>query len=199
MKKILLSIVTITIGFTSLAQENVIKANIFSPLFKTGSFFYERALSDQTSAQLGFYFTAFNIGESKWRGFGITPEFRYYPMAEGINGFYIAPFLRYQSLTVTQTYTDNTNVYDSSGNIIGTTSEEKEAKGTLSTFGGGALIGRQWIFGEHVSLDIFIGPSYNAGSISYDGDTTDPDSPTFDAGSFDGFGVRTGVTLGFAF
>ncbi|HRG09553.1 MAG TPA: DUF3575 domain-containing protein, partial [Cyclobacteriaceae bacterium] len=91
-------------------------------------------------------------------------------------GFYVAPFARYQSFKVEDSFDGATN------------------KGTLSLFGGGVVIGKQWIFKEKISLDIFIGPQYSSGNVK----VTDG-ADTFDTGAFDGFGVRTGVTLGFAF
>jgi hypothetical protein len=32
-------------------------------------------------------------------------------------------------------------------------------------FGGGVVIGKQWIFKEKISLDIFIGPQYSVGDV----------------------------------
>lgn len=61
-------------------------------------------------------------------------------------------------------------------------------------FGGGVVIGKQWIFKEKISLDIFIGPSYSSGNVK-----VESGQDTFDTGVFDGFGIRTGLTLGFAF
>jgi hypothetical protein len=44
-------------------------------------------------------------------------------------------------------------------------------------------------------LDIFVGPQYNSGKVK-----EKSGNETFDvAGSIDGFGLRTGITLGFAF
>lgn len=196
MKKILLVAIlfTLSMGTTLKAQRNVIKANIFSPLVKTGSFFYERGLNDNSSLQLGMYFTAFSAGNVKWRGFGITPEYRYYPSGNGVNGFYLAPFLRYQSITISEEFSNDYTTFDSNGNIS-TVSLTEESSATLSTFGGGFLIGRQWIFGEHISLDSFIGPCYNVGSASAKSNSNE----TYDSGSFAGFGVRFGLTVGFAF
>lgn len=195
MKKTLLlaiTLLTLVAGSTLKAQKNVIKANVFSPLVRTGSFFYERGLNDNSSLQLGVYFTAFSAGDAKWRGFGITPEYRYYPSGNGVDGFYLAPFVRYQSITISQEYENI--IFDFNGN---TTSKTEESSATLTTFGGGFLVGRQWIFGEHISLDTFIGPCFNTGSAS--AISTEDDDVDFDSGSFEGFGVRFGLTVGFAF
>ncbi len=164
-------------------KKNAFKINIFSPIVRTGSFFYERALSDGASAQLGFFYTGFKVTDTKFSGFGITPEFRLYPSKnEDMKGFYLAPFIRYQNFSL------ETPALDVNLDPI-------TAEATLSTFGGGLLIGGQFLFGDIVTLDIFVGPAYNSGSVKVDsGDEAD-----FSLGSFEGFGVRTGVTIGLAF
>ncbi|MBT29264.1 MAG: hypothetical protein CMO01_06345 [Thalassobius sp.] len=160
------------------APQNVIKLNIFSPIVRTLSVSYERALSTDNSFQVNVLYTGYSIDDTKLRGFGITPEYRFYlsESKDAPAGFYIGPFLRYQNLNL---------------EIEGTTDEA-----TLSTFGGGLLIGGQWLFKDKISLDTFIGPSYNAGSVDVkDG----ADEDTFSTGIFSGFGVRFGVTVGYAF
>ena len=90
-----------------------------------------------------------------------------------MEGFYIGPYLRYQNLKI----------------------EDEVTKAKLSTFGGGLSIGHQWIFRDLISLDLFAGPSYNSGKIKITEGNDDPDVP----GSFEGFGVRSGVTIGITF
>ncbi len=180
MKKLTFGIIVLAAGLmlssSVFAQKkNAIKVNIFSPIVRTGSFFYERALSNATSAQLGFFYTGYKISDTKFSGFGITPEFRFYPSKkEDMKGFYLAPFVRYQNFSLTQDATDS--------------------KGTFTSFGGGVLIGGQFLFGNIVTLDMFIGPAYYSGTTKVNSGTG-----SFDLGSFDGFGVRAGVTVGIAF
>jgi hypothetical protein len=179
MKKVLLLCALVAGTFAANAQEksNAFKANIFSPIFKTGSFFYERKLNEKSSAQLGVGFTAFNKDNVKISGLFFTPEYRFYLSGEAMNGFYAGPFIRYQSLKIEdKTYTPT-------------------EKATLTTFGGGVVVGRQWLFGNIVTLDIFAGPSYNTGDLKYDDGSGNTEVP----GSFSGFGVRTGLTVGIAF
>ena len=139
MKKLTFGIIVLAAGLmlssSVFAQKkNAIKVNILSPVVRTGSFFYERALSDGASAQLGFFYTGYKISDTKFSGFGITPEFRYYPAKnEDMKGFYLAPFLRYQNFKLTQDATDS--------------------KGTFTSFGGGVLIGGQFLFGNVVTLN----------------------------------------------
>jgi opacity protein-like surface antigen len=192
MKKSLLVATLVAASATSaLAQDNVLKVNIISPIVKTGSFFYERKLTDNSSLQLGLLFTNFKVSdEDQIMGFAITPEYRFYlsEKTTALQGFYVGPFLRYQNLTVKTSYTD----YDTNGNPSRATDET-----ALNTFGGGMVVGRHWIFKERFSLDTFLGPSYNAGSVS--NKSTSSGTVTFDPGPFDGFGVRAGITFGIAF
>ena len=169
------------------AQSNVFKINILSPVVSTGSVFYERTIAEDKSLQLGVFYTGFSVGDTKFSGFGVTPEFRKYLSSskQAPEGFYLAPFLRYQSFNLKTEYSDW------SGD-----SESTTAEATYNTFGGGLLIGKQWVFKDLIVLDTFFGPSYNAGNIkAKDG----ANEETFETGAFGGFGIRTGVALGLKF
>ncbi|MBX2896291.1 MAG: DUF3575 domain-containing protein [Cyclobacteriaceae bacterium] len=149
--------------------------NIFSPIVKTFNASFERKLSANSSFQLGAFFTSYNPASTKFSGFGLTPEYRFYlSETEAPAGVYLAPFVRYQNFKLTE--------------------ESTASKGTFTTFGGGLVIGKQWIFKEKISLDIFLGPQYSSGNVK-----VTSGSDTFDTDVFDGFGIRTGLTLGFAF
>ena len=196
MKKLLFAAGLVLAAGTASAQNNVLKINVLSPLVKTGSFFFEHKLSESSSFEIGGLFTSWSINDADTdvTGFAITPEYRFYlsNTKKAMEGFYVGPFLRYQNLTLknTSTYTD----FDNNGNTV-TRTEESAAE--LNTFGGGVVVGHQWLFKQRFSLDTFLGPSFNGGSISYK--TTSNGSDTIDPGPFDGFGIRTGVTFGIAF
>jgi hypothetical protein len=184
MKKILLLFLGLSFagcleGLAQTEKKNLIKANLLSPIVRTGSFFYERVVAEKSSIQLGFYYTGFQIAGTRFRGFGITPEYRHYLSAsqQAPTGFYIGPFLRYQNLDV---------------------SVENSSTGTasLSSFGGGLVLGGQWVFSDIVSLDVYGGPNYNARNITYAGGAVEDD---FNFTGFGNFGLRLGVTLGLAF
>ncbi|RYY82563.1 MAG: DUF3575 domain-containing protein [Chitinophagaceae bacterium] len=183
MKKTILALGLAAVAFGAQAQKsNAIKANIFSPLVKSGSFFYERKISENKTAQIGVGFTSWGkADETKLSGIFITPEFRFYLSGEAMNGFYVGPFLRYQNL----------KVVDKEAVAYGGT----EDKATLNTFGGGVVIGRQWVFGNIVTFDIFGGPSYNVGKLKFEDGNGDATIP----GAVNGFGARVGITLGIAF
>jgi len=127
MKKIIFLFLSIlllcSVSFSGYSQKsNFIKANLFSPLVRSGSFFYEKVLNDDMSGQLGFFFTKVGAGDTKFSGFGITPEFRYYLSESAApKGIFLAPYIRYQSFKLS---------------IEGATAE-----GNLSVFGGGLLVG----------------------------------------------------------
>ena len=168
-----------TFSFTANGQvRNVLKVNILSPIFRTVNLSYEHAVSEKTSFQLGAFYSGAGIAGTRFRGFGITPEYRFYfsNTKQAPAGFYAAPFVRYQNFTI-------------SDNDLST------SEGTLSTFGGGLVVGHQAIFNERISLDFFLGPSYNAGAVKVSSGTAND----LGTGPFSGFGLRFGLTLGLAF
>jgi hypothetical protein len=120
-----------------------------------------------------------SISGLKYTGFGVTPEYRFYIAGhrEALNGVYVAPFLRYQSYNLKE--------------------KDTQDEATYSSFGGGATLGWEKTWGSGFVLDLFVGPAYNSGKLKVkDGS----EEGTFDvSGNIDGFGIRTGVTLGFAF
>ncbi len=182
MKKVLLGLAIVCSAVAANAQStkmNNFKINLFSPIVKTGSFFYERKINEKSSAQLGVGFTSYNRSDVKVSGVFFTPEYRFYLSneKEAMEGFYVGPYLRYQNLKI-EDDTDPNNV----------------SKATLSTFGGGVVVGHQWIFSNVISLDIFGGPNYNSGNVKVTSGS-DVDVP----GTFQGFGARFGITLGVAF
>ena len=166
---------TLIYAYPVKAQQNVVKMNFLSLIVKTFNVSYERVIDENNSFQLGVFYTGAKIGDTKLTGFGITPEYRFYlSETEAPNGVYVAPYLRYNNLELKD--------------------ELSTSEATLSSIGGGLIIGKHWIFKEKVSFDLFIGPSYVSASIKVKSGTT-----TYDTGAFDGFGLRFGITLGLGF
>jgi len=161
-------------SLTSLAQDakNAFKINPLSALFRTGSVFYEHKLSEKASFQLGAAYLGLKIEDVKFSGFSVTPEYRYYPKENALSGLYIGPYLRYQNLTV----------------------KDEMNKGSYSSVGGGVVLGRQWAYKSGFVLDLFFGPSYNAGKVKADDGSEEPEIST----AIDGFGIRTGILIGFS-
>jgi Protein of unknown function (DUF3575) len=182
MRKIQLLAVMILLGASqaAFAQKSALKINLLSPVARTLNLAFEQTISENSSLQLGFYYTGAKASDVKLRGYGITPEFRYYlSSTPAPAGFYIAPFLRYSSYTL--------SAPDGNG-------QTDEA--TLSNFGGGLVVGKQWLFKERVTLDMFIGPRYLSGDVKVKAGSS---QDSFSTGLFNGFGLRGGITLGVAF
>ena len=184
MKKAAVFFLILVLAVNSFAQDkpavapekNVIKVNSLALILATGSIFYEREISDLTSAQLGVGFFNYKLGDTKFTGLFLTPEFRLYVKKNAIDGFYVSPYLRYQNYN----FEDKTDL--------------ETNKGTLTTFGGGVAVGRQWIFTKGFVIDFFFGGHYSGSSIK----TTAGTEPT-DINKLEGFRTRVGLCLGFAF
>ncbi len=157
-------------------QAQVAKLNILSPVFRTINVSYEQVLSENGSLQLGFFYTGIKLDDTKFSGFGITPEYRFYLSETAApEGVYAAPFVRYQNFDLSV--------------------EGSDSKATMTLFGGGLVLGKQWIFKEKVALDIFLGPSYSSGNVKVKSGS----EGDFDVGAFDGFSVRGGINFGYRF
>ncbi len=175
MKKLFLCGLTMLTFFMLKAQDvkNTIKINPLSALLSTGSVFYERKIDDGISVQLGVAYTGVKLSDTKFNGLAITPEARFYFKKEAPAGMYAAPFLKYQNYTVS----DGRN------------------KGDYTSFGGGAVMGYQWVYGSGFVLNLFFGPSYNNGKYKATFGNEEPEIK----GGIEGFGIRTGIALGFGF
>jgi hypothetical protein len=184
MKQFLLAAVLCMAGIGGAsAQGNILKVSIFSPLVRTGSFFYEHKVGAHRSFQLGGLFTAWRANGTTITGFALTPEYRFYLSRRkpALQGFYLAPFVRYQNLSLTADEDARPSAQE---------------KASLITYGGGIVAGYQLLFKKRFTLDTFIGPSYNGGNLDLGSGSS---SSMFNVGSFQGFWARTGVTLGVAF
>jgi hypothetical protein len=136
--------------------QNVLKINPLSLFTLTTNVSYEGVLNAQMSGQLGFFYTfpSVTIAHTRFHGFGLTPEFRYYFAAvEAPKGFYLAPFLRYQRFTLT---------YDDPGN------RQYNGEAIFRATGLGATLGGQWVFGNGFSVDAFFGFAANSFNIRTD-------------------------------
>lgn len=156
-------------------EKNVLKVNTLSLFLGTGSIFYERKISDLTSAQLGVGYMSVKLGDTKFTGLILTPEIRIYAKKNAIDGFYISPYFRYQNYTLENTQTSS--------------------KGTLTSLGGGLVFGRQWITNSGFTMDLFFGGHYGSSDVKVDNGTDSFDKTNL----FEGFRMRVGFALGFAF
>ncbi|WP_165370598.1 DUF3575 domain-containing protein [Hymenobacter persicinus] len=183
------------------AQNNAVKIDIFQPIVNTAALSYEHKLSESSSFQLGLSFTinyredsnfSNNSESPKTSGFGITPEYRLYLSEKhpALEGFYVAPYLRYQHLNKTgksEEYNPVTNTF-----------YRRDLDASLNAFGGGVVVGRHWIFKQRFSLDGYLGPSYMVSGISSNVDNINRgDFLGYYEGS--NYGIRAGVSFGVAF
>jgi hypothetical protein len=183
MKRIFAVMLLVVVVITTYGQEahpvstdkNVLKINTLSLFLGTGSIFYERKFTDNSSGMMGLGYLSFKFGDTKFSGLILTPEYRIYVKKDAIDGFYVAPYLRYQNYSLTVT--------------------SASAKGALNVFGGGAALGKQWITNGGFVMDLFFGAHYGSASLSVDTGTAD----SFDTKNFSGLKTRVGFALGFSF
>jgi hypothetical protein len=168
-------------------KQNLIKINPLSPVAKTLNIQYEHVLGEKRSFQIGAYYTNTGTNSDDINGFGITPEYRMYFSLESNApaGFFLAPFLRYQCNTV---YAD---LYDEYSYDYYT------AKANVNSIRPGLLIGFQKVYSNIVSFEYFLGPTYSFNW--YNLKSKDSNESDFSTGLYEGFGLRCGITIGFAF
>jgi len=172
----------VALGFLSAGRvaaqpRSLFKINLLSPLTSTANVAYERVVGTRNSFQLGVFYSGVRLSGVRYRGFGFTPEYRFYLANEAAapRGFYLAPFVRYRRFELTD-------------------QNQPQLGGRLRTFGGGLTVGYQALFRDRFSLDAFLGPSLNSASLR----ANDGYSPRLPFGLFNGFGLRAGLTLGLA-
>lgn len=164
-------------------KSNIIKTSLTSIFLKTVNLDYEHALNDNSSVQLGVYYTGASLFDGSFSGFAITPEYRYYLSASKTapNGAYVAPWLRFQNFSAKS----------------GTLNTETYAKGTISIVSLGLCVGVQRTFKEKISLGAYIGPGYYFPNVKYE-----DSNGSFDFGMFNSSGFvwgRAGIDIGFMF
>jgi hypothetical protein len=169
-------------------KKNVITMSLSNLCIITPTLYYERAIGEKTSLQLGAFYTGIKISDSKFSGLGVIPEFRFYPGTYGApRGFYFAPFFKYRNFNISKTIND--------------LAESRDAKVTISGIGGGLIIGGQLYVVDVVVLDVFVGPSITSWNANFKQNATEDDFGSITGVKFEGtgVGVRFGISLGFGF
>jgi hypothetical protein len=167
---------------------NIAKINVLSPFFGSLHLGYERVFSDKISAQVSFFYTGRRDQFEVNGGLGFIGEARFYLSNSNSAplGFFIAPFLRYEGMKQ---------------NVIvpaTQTAPEIKTRANLNMFGLGITGGYQWIFKDIITIDVWAGPAFVAGSQNPDVDTKDA-KPPFPYSKRTGLGGRAGVMIGVAF
>ena len=181
MKKNIFLIALFFMAIAAQAQDtkrNALKINPLSLLAVTGNVSYERALSNSHSIQIGGFYSGAGIDNFKYQGYGIIPEVRFYfgKQKQALNGGYVAPFGRYQNFSITNKSLLN--------------------KADFTTIGGGAVVGYQRAWESGFVLNIFAGPSFS--KLTFENNNKIIDDFDIQKG-MDGFGLRSGLTIGFTF
>lgn len=159
-------------------EKVVLKINPLSALVSTGSVFLEMKLDNTKSFQMGVAYTGLGLGDLSYSGIILTPEMRFYTKQRALSGGYIAPYFRFQRFDITDK---------------GTTPNSEL---TLTTYGGGVMFGRQWVYSSGFVFDMFAGPSYNDGDVKYKSGSQTSDNFAF---GLKGMGLRIGIAIGFGF
>jgi len=227
-------------------KKNIVKLNFFALPLRNFSLQYERGLNENISVSMGvsllpkgsmpFQNAIENtmdiekgdtadagldfVRNAKISSWAITPEFRYYFGKKPLNGFYIAPFVRFSGYNIDWNYKyERDNGGEKPVNL----------KGKSNGIAGGILFGAQWHMGKHLVLDWWIlGPQYGSYNFTLEasGDFSDltPDEKAdlediiedigFSGNKFEATvtntsvkaenkiglpGLRTGLCLGFTF
>lgn len=176
-KNLLTAVLVISCAYVYAQDEykGALKFNPVSLLVKTSNVSLEKRTRPNQSIQLGIFYSAVGFEDFSYAGYGITPEYRVYfgGQKRALNGGYVAPFVRYQDLKI---------------------GDKNETKAKFFTIGGGAVFGWEKPFKSGLLLDFFAGPSYNELRFRW-GSEKDYDLKA----GLKGFGLRSGVTVGFTF
>jgi len=178
MKNILrAAVLTCFCGINLFAQDNVAKVNLMGLGFTSLNATYERVLSDKTSVTLGlngtFSFkrdvtgsyvddngvTRERSAEARFKGFSVTPGFRFYTGGNAPEDFYLEPFIRYYRFTIS--VTDYEHERDNGEIVL------VDGDGTLRGIGGGLQIGKQWITSSNFTIDVHGGFGLASGKLEF--------------------------------
>ena len=160
------------------SKSNTFKANPLGLIVGAGKINYERKINDGASAQLGVSFWSFGSDGSSISGLGLVPEYRFYTAQEALEGFYIAPFMKYNNYTVKD--------------------DDEGFKAAANVYRFGAKGGFQWLMGkkENFVIDLAFGGKYSDFNLKVkEGDDSDFENEDL----FQGFSPELHFAIGFAF
>jgi Protein of unknown function (DUF3575) len=160
-------------GKESGSGRNIFKINLMSLPYSNYSVQYERIILEKVSLALGLrYMPATNLPlgdalkdvlkntdasaantllNTKLDNYAITPEAKFYLSKQAGKGFYVSLMGRYEKFNLISPF----NILLNSGKKI-----DALLLGTKEGFGGGAMLGTQFAFGKHITLDWWIGGVY---------------------------------------
>lgn len=161
---------------------NIIKYNLSGLAVKYQAIQFERVISPKQSFALTVGFSPSNslpfkdrlielygndaqartaIKSTSFEKFTLTTEYRLFLSGKAPRGFYLAPFVRYSKMTMSQNY----SFLDSDN-----TTHNPLISGSFTGFGGGVLAGAQWDIGKSVVVDLWLaGPFIGSQKASFTG------------------------------
>lgn len=184
----LLAAILLSAGMVK-AQTIAVKTNLLAPIvMRTATLQLEGAVADRASLQFGLMYQFkkttgdLNTGRQEYDALGVMGEFRYYMSNDVMRGFYLGPYLMFNSKVYTYERQNGTSFI-------------KETP--VNLYGGGALLGYQFLFGNRFSLDLHGGAGYL--QASREDIETENGASVPAADLKDGFQPTFGVSLGLAF
>lgn len=232
MKKLILLIIVLT-SLSGFAQDNIIKLGVFGASYGDFSLTYERKVTPKSAINFTIGYMNPNLSVLDWfevdysssgmvlrelkSGFHSSFDYRFYlGEKEALNGFYIAPYLRY--INYNSLFSDEINGKDFNVDV------------KFNSAGLGFQMGYQWIVHDNISIDwYFLGIEgaymwpkaiYTTGESNFDYSTikgsiqesissiwyfrnklvqtTNRDNQTVWIPSFIPL-IRTGISIGYAF
>ena len=190
MKKPLLITLCALLYLSAGAQNNNLKINLLALSLGNISLQHEYSINGKSSIALGVSYLpsrgvpGFAVSEDpsknaenlSFKGFGITPEYRYYFKGNGPKGLYLAGYFRYSKYSTSE-YDFN---YDRDDGSQG----EVTLTGDYTTTVVGVMLGSQWLLGDHFTLDWWIiGAGFGSLKGEYEGvgNFSDDDQTDIDA------------------
>ena len=201
----------------SKAPKNNFKANMLSPFYNSLNVSYERMLSSkQKSIQIGLNYMDFNgrlfsladdyISE-RVNGGSITFEYRNMFGDNGFDNIYIASFMRAMYYERNARYYN----YDYSTMSSSNFSDIFHDKSSYLSLGIGAVVGKQFVFNDFITLDLFAGPAFQFLLMESRKATNETKNIPAEVKSntllseripnkyISGYGIRAGLNVGFLF
>ena len=178
---------------------NVFKLGLDNYLFARADLAYERRTFKRQSAQfelgIGFPVTiptrfvasftipdsqrtnfAINMKNGRWQTWAFVPEYRFYLTDDAPRGLYFAPYakIKPRGFNLSGSYTRPDSI-DINGGIINTVSANVQFKAGWNTYGGGFMLGYQFIINNRFSIDIApLGLGLDWHNLYVDFQTSDP-------------------------
>ncbi len=167
-------------------EKNLIKVNLTGFLWQNYGMQYERVLAKKQSIALAFavspnvYLPFKNvlanefsdnedalhaIKSTRFTRINAMLEYRFYTGDYAPQGFYVTPFVRYMHINANVDYT-----FSPADRQLHTV----PMTGKLNGFGGGAMIGYQWLLKKNLAIDLWILGGFYGPQVKADFHGTDP-------------------------